>query len=189
MAEFNDVMNALSVPMGQLIASIGVSVAEAQGSMDRQTIENFKEIYAVGSDAFAEFRSIGYQPTWYAIPEVRAELAIAVSMSGDSHTRRIGATPVDAAYASRFAFNLRGASTLKLKIVPVPPPGAAADLRVVPSVIGMSVGEARTVLEARGLSLALEGAVADDAQISAQQPSAGAVLPRDAGVSVTALEM
>jgi hypothetical protein len=129
-------MDVLAVPLGELISAVGRSVAGAQQTMDERFIEHFSAIYDQSVAAFEPLRAIGYQPTWYQIPEATAEIALAITVGGPqvdaassvSRRRDLYGAPVDAGYQSRFNYRLKTASSLKFRIVPVPPPEAATRL-------------------------------------------------------------
>jgi hypothetical protein len=126
-------MDALDAPLGQLIAAIGRSVADAQRTLDGRAIEHFGAIYDQSSSAFEPLRAIGYQPTWYQIREASAEIRLAISLgraqggpgADPARPRELHGAPVDAGYQSRFNYRRDTASSLKFRIVPVPPPAAA----------------------------------------------------------------
>jgi len=183
----------LAAPLGDLIAAVGRSVAEAQQAMDDQTIEHFRTIYADGNGAFDALRSIGYQPTWYQIPEATAEIAIALTASTSTSTSSgaapkrlaIYGAPVDAAYQSKYNFNVQATSSLKFRVVPVPPPTSAARLRIVPNFVDQSLAQARNLAIEAGIELILPAGAAETARVSGQSPVAGSVLPAEAGVTLT----
>ena len=77
-----EITRALSSPLGEFIAAVGRGVAEAQQALDLHTLETFKSVYESGESTYAEFRLLGYQPTWYRIPEVTAEIQVTLSASG-----------------------------------------------------------------------------------------------------------
>lgn len=125
-------MDVLAVKLGDLIATIGRDVADAQETIDRRTIEQFAAVYDQSVAAFEPLRAIGYQPTWYQITEAAAQVSIALRVSrsqgapGSAAPRRQAlAAPVDAGYRSRFGYSRQAASALKFRIVPVPAPAAA----------------------------------------------------------------
>lgn len=184
-------IDALSAPLGDLIAEVGRSVADAQKAMDAGTIENVLALAAASGpdDPNRLLRQIGYQPTWYQIPEVTAEITVALTLTGSGETAgaskggasrmRMLAAPVDASYASRFNYELKAASCLKFRIVPVPPSPAAERIRVVPKVVGLAFEEARTRLSEADVrwQLADEKAAPEDATlVASQQPAAGEIL-------------
>ncbi len=171
-----EVTRALSAPLGELIAAVGRGVAEAQQALDLHTLETFKAVYNIGDGAYTELRQLGYQPTWYRIPEVNAELHISLAASGEERLRAGGpaalpieegmpeqtrsriqlyATPVDASYSNTYNYNLRASSLVRFRIVPVPPLPQAEGLKVVPGVVGMKFNQARALLEQLGVPYAL----------------------------------
>lgn len=201
MASFQDPRNlleTLSAPIGELIAAVGQSVADAQRSMDAQTIANFQSIYSdEDSSAFEALRSIGYRPTWYHIPEVTAELNVALTVSGTVESQalvgspsssnnqlaprvRVYAAPVDAGYTSKYNYELKAASAIKFRIVPVPPSPAAEALRVVPEIGGQAWSLARALLQRLDVPYRLpDPAPADTDVVASQTPAAGTVLAPD----------
>ena len=162
----NDLLDTLSAPLGDLIASVGKGVAEAQRAMDAATIASFREIYEEGGPEFASsLRAIGYQPTWYRIPKAEAEIAVSLTIAGGGHGEgrlRMYATPVDATFTNRFEYNVQATSRVRITIVPVPAAGPAAELRFMPRVLQSSFLDAARALEARGIAYAVEGQARPD---------------------------
>jgi hypothetical protein len=124
-------MDVLTRSLQDLIALVGRSVADAQQTIDGRVLEHFSAIYDQSLAAFEPLRAIRYQPTWYQISEAAAELSVALTVTrsasdASSAPRRsdVRAAPVDAGYQSRFGYSHRTASSLKFRIVPVPPPAA-----------------------------------------------------------------
>lgn len=194
-----DLMDSLSAPLGDLISEVGRGVADAQAAMDAQTIARMKEIVAGGDELMAALRSIGYQPTWYQIPEATAKLSIALTISGEAQSSvqgagggmgrlRLNAAPVNADYSNKFNYQVQAASEIQFKIVPVPPSVAAEHLRAVPALIGKTLNEADQLLASVGLSLALADPDADpgdDALVTTQQPEAGAIINDEVPVELS----
>jgi hypothetical protein len=126
-------MHTLTAPLGELIASVGRSVGEAQLTIDVRTLEEFGALYDRNQEAFEILRAIAYQPTWYQVTEAAAEIALALTVksaqidasSSRRYRRDVHAAPVDAGYQSRFGYDMRAASSVKFRIIPVPPPAAA----------------------------------------------------------------
>jgi hypothetical protein len=197
MASFQDpraLLETLSAPIGELIAAVGHSVADAQHSLDAQTIANFQAIYsAENTAAFEALRSIGYRPTWYHIPEISAEVNVALTVSGTVESQaaaapaqapnllapriRVYAAPVDAGYTSKYNYELKAASAIKFRIVPVPPSPAAEALRVVPDVVGQTWSAARTLLQRLDVPYRLpDPAPAETDVVASQSPAAGTLL-------------
>ncbi|MGB1108711.1 MAG: PASTA domain-containing protein [Gammaproteobacteria bacterium] len=200
----DQMLDAVSAPMGDLIAAVGESVAQAQQAMDRQTLDNFLSVQTSDEETMAALRQIGYQPTWYHIPEVNAEISVALTISGEAsqsggssgsgktnsngnssdkrgRTKLFGA-PVDAGYSNRYNYDIKASSTLNFKIVPVPPSVQTEGMRIAPDLIGETLGNAKTLLSALEMEweLADDGIEADDAlKIIATEPAAGQILLRE----------
>jgi hypothetical protein len=130
-----------SASIQEVIAALGRGVAEAQTALDRGSARAQNEI-----DADPLLASLGTQATWYQLPRVELELKLAMAMSeeGGAPPRttppatkgffkpvKLIAQPVSASYQNRFNYNVQAASTIKLTVVPVPPP-AAGDQVVAP---------------------------------------------------------
>lgn len=82
---------------------------------------------------------LGFSPTFYQFVDTLIEVKIAIKMTTESSsttkitgTRRtmsfsrnrfsITTTPVDATYSSKYSYSAEGASLLRTKLVPIPPP-------------------------------------------------------------------
>ena len=92
------------------------------------------------------------------------------------------AAPVDAGYANAYGYQADIAAKLTFRIVPVPPPDGADELRVVPAVLGLAPATATETLGAFGLGATLVDAdgvavntPADSDVVIEQSPAAGAV--------------
>jgi hypothetical protein len=195
MAIDDDLLDVISAPLGDLIASVGRGVADAQRALDSASLAALREIYGSDEDFFRELQAIGYRPTWYHIPEAEGDIQIALSVSGTEASTPSGtlttrakiklyAAPVDAGYTSRYNFSLTASSRLKFRVVPVPPSSAAEAIRVVPSLVGLQVGEARARLSLLGIGAALPDAE-DSAVVQTQTPAPGAILGPEETVAVT----
>jgi len=128
-----------SAPIQGVIAALGRGVAEAQIALDRSSVLAQEEM-----DADPTLARIGMQATWYQLPRVELELKLAMTISEEpdrvtpapastapaparvafSRPVKLIAQPVSASYQNRFNYNVNAASTIRLTIVPVPPPAA-----------------------------------------------------------------
>jgi hypothetical protein len=191
MAIDNKLLDALSAPLGSLIASVGRGVADAQREMDVASLSAYREIYESNEGLFSELQRIGYRPTWYHIPEAESEIQVALTVTGTqsdggtSATPRIKlyATPVDAGYTSRFNFSLQASSRVKFRVVPIPPSNAAEALRVMPALVGLTLDAARARLTLLGI-LATIPEDPPETLVTGQTPAAGQLLPDDGTVAV-----
>lgn len=188
MAE-NPFTKVLATPLGDMIAELGIGVAQAQYAIDAKTIENLKQIYSLDDELLKEMRRIGYRPTWYVIPEAEAEISMALTVQQSiGHDRKvkteIKGTTVDAAYQNQYDFKIEGASKLKLTFRPVPAPLEIDNMQVVPLLSGVSLGEAKGLLEKMGIDFKVAPANAkDSSMVSSTIPVAGAFI--DAGHVIT----
>jgi hypothetical protein len=184
----------MAAPLGDLIAGVGRGLAEAQQSLDQATIDTIKALYS-GTDSRLELmRQLGWQPTWYRIPELSAELTISLSVSATESSSGQGpgsvqlyASPMDASYTNRYDYDLQAASVIKFKIVPVPPTVELAERKIVPDVKTMRLSDARERLAGLGISFQIEKGVTptDATQVQDTNPPEGALLA--AGEKVTLL--
>lgn len=145
--------DVLTAPLGELIAGVGRGVADAQTALNQSTMSAIKQMYSGDDPTLAEMALLGYTPQWYAIPECEAEMQIALSITGNQRSSgalspgaggsiSLVAVPVDAQFQNQFQYDMRAASRIKFKIVPVPPSNAAAAARVVPDVVGQTYADA-----------------------------------------------
>lgn len=143
-------LEPLASPVSGFIASVGQGVAEAQRALDEAALETVDQIYQGDGERVEALREIGYRPTWYRIPEVSADVKVAMRVEGaetrgrghpsgpqpagpmPAGLRGVGArlrvtahvTPVDANYRNRFDYEVEASSTISFKVVPVPAPTA-----------------------------------------------------------------
>lgn len=182
----NQTLAALSAPLGELIAAVGRGVADAQQALDAGSLALLQQIYGeADTPMLAALRQIDYRPTFYVIPEVESEMTVAVSMTGQGSTRLYMA-PVDAEYQSRYGYDIRAASKIRFKIVPVPPSTRAEQLRVVPSLVGKTWAESSQMIARSELVARTEHPLARPAansRIVSQTPAPGSLV--DAGTALT----
>ncbi len=116
-----DFSEILVVPLTQMIQNIGQGVAEAQRALDTSAMESQNTL----QNNYPALAQIGYQVTWYQMPEVTVELKVAVhyEKTGEENNKKVGLflSPFNAKYKNAFTYDAAGTSTLKLRIVPVPP--------------------------------------------------------------------
>lgn len=189
----------MAAPLGELISSIGKSVGEAQAALDAGSLAQTLEIYNSENkdEVLNMLKSIGYQPTFYVLPEteVEAQVSFAIasnstsspSMSNDISRSKIYATPINAGNSNRFNLDVNAMAKLKFKIVPVPPPDGVSGLRIVPSLIGKSIAEAVQILNTLGLAYQLPAGILETSSniITTQTPAPGAFAPQGTIIEVT----
>lgn len=204
-------------PLGDVIAAVGQGVAAAQRALDDASLAQTLEIYAEGGEeAHRLLREIGYRPTFYALPETTGEVRVSLTLGSNCtapqaapsgtavgvQLSRIGrtigvapniyATPVDAGFASRYGFQASISAKLSFKIVPVPAPNGADELRVVPGVTGRVASAAIDALEGIGLTYRMKDSHGaelatslPEAKVADQYPAHGTILRTGNVVTLT----
>ena len=96
------VSDVMAAPIGDIIASVGQGVAQAQEALDRASLAQVLAIYHESdSDEIRLLQEIGYQPTFYALPDTTGEIQVALSISGqNSASSTPAATTLPAARTS-----------------------------------------------------------------------------------------
>jgi hypothetical protein len=190
----NDVSDSLAAPLGDLIAAVGRGLAEAQQALDLATIETIKALHTGQGESLDVLRRLGYQPTWYRIPELSAEITLSLSIgsttttsgtssaqgqteAGPGRIRLYGST-MDANYTNRYDYDLNAASVIKFRIVPVPPSTQAADIKVVPRLERMPFKDASARLAELQIPFDLPTPPPrDDEVVQGTDPGPGEFLP------------
>jgi len=196
----------LAAPLGELIASVGEGVADAQKALDAASLAQTLAIYSEenGDELLTRLREIGYQPTFYVLPETEVEAKVSVALSaqgssqssigtgGVSRTRaRMYATPINASNTNKFNLDASASATIKFKIVPVPPSENVNDVRVVPTLAGKKLSEVTSILQQLNLQYQITNEAASppvdytDTTITAQVPEAGALIKAGNAIQIT----
>lgn len=224
----NLVSDVMAAPIGEIIAAVGQGVAQAQEALDQGSLAKVLAIYSEGDDAELRLlQEIGYQPTFYALPETTGEIQVALSISGDTRSQppapqplaaktvknaqlnisavnssrllhsklpaaRLYAAPVNADLTNRYGFQSTAAAKVTFKIVPVPAPGRANEIRVVPALIGLTwekAAQLADLLDQELLPVGKQGNAIDepeaDKKITAQVPEAGSIVMVGSSIQVT----
>jgi PASTA domain len=158
------ISDVFSIRLGDAIASVGEGVASAQMALDKASIEATLAVYASDGDEGLELlRSIGYQPNFYGVRNVKSNMKIAMQFSVEttqtqqtSGINRLGhqayAMPVNATTQNKYGYSGTAATELSFEIVPLPP---QATIRRAPDLIGKSITEARSIMNVVGLDVSL----------------------------------
>ncbi len=185
----------LANPLGDLISSVGRGVGEAQAALDAGSLEQTLEIYREDKGRADDvkqtiklLREIGYQPTFYVIPETEVEAQVSISMmlSGDqqqsalqkaAHARyKMLATPVNAGNVNKYNLHSQAVAKIKFKIVPVPPAAGVSEMRIVPDLTGETYDAAKNLLDSLRLSYELSDDSLDDGVIETISPAKGTII-------------
>ena len=193
MAQYDpkQLLNMVSAPIGDLISEMGRGVATAQKELDKQALDNYKEIYEDNTNALMSLKEMGYRPTWYHIPEAEAELQVSLSLGGDysgsgNSKMTLFASPVDAGFKNSYNYALEASSKLKFRIVPVPEPSALEQRDIVPAVQGMTLAAAKSMLDSLGIAYEVTPSDGDaDDIVESITPSPGTILVADQTVVIS----
>ena len=220
----NLVQDVVASPLGDVIASVGQGVAEAQHALDEGSLGAVLDIYAESDDEKLKLlQEIGYRPTFYALPETTGEVRIALRMGQgaagaqgarpvkatnptvravparvglNTASSKIYGTPVDARYSNQFGFSADISAKLTFKIVPVPAPDGADELRLVPDMNLRAPAAAEEALERLGLVPVFrdgDGVPISDPgdafRVTAQEPATDSVVRTGDEITLTLSEV
>ena len=190
----------LATPLGELISSIGNGVAEAQTALDEASLAKTLALYESADDKTLELmRQIGYQPSFYAIPETEVEASVSLSMAANSAATnsgtggiakdravsrtRIYTTPTNATNSNRYNIQANASAKLKFKIVPVPPSNAMSAMRVVPNLEKKTIEETEKILRDFGLQYEV-GDDGGSGKVVSQSPTSGEIVNEGAVITI-----
>lgn len=180
----NNISDLVAAPIGALIAAVGRGVAEAQQALDQHTIDTLQALSDAEDGKLRLMRQLGYQPTWYRIPEVEAEMTLSLSIgasgeSSDGAPLKLYGATVDATYANKYGYNLQAASTVRFKVVPVPATVNASEVVLVPNLKGKTLDASKKMLDDLGIPWEIEGSndkPSGQLFVKSSNPAAGEVL-------------
>jgi len=122
-----EVDEVLVRPLGEVLARLGEGVAQAQRAMDLNSIAT--QTLIDNDPVLSEY---GLQATWYHMPEVTLELKMSLALKRETVTDQSGrprisklsvlAAPYNAKVQNTLALDVQGTSTVKVRIVSIPPP-------------------------------------------------------------------
>lgn len=187
----------VATSLGEVIASVGDGIGEAQRELDEASLAQTLALYAdQEGEAARLLREIGYRPTFYALPETTGEVQVSLTLAGGpgaapprsgerlplpglaahaGRRPRIFASPVNAEMQNRYGYSAHLAAKITFRIVPVPPPAGVEEARLVPNLVGRSRAEAERLLAEFDLEAEfrerepLEG----EGRVVAQDPAGG----------------
>jgi PASTA domain len=194
--------DVFAIRLGDAIASVGEGVASAQLALDQASIETTLAIYESEGDAGLELlRSIGYQPNFYGVRNVKSTMKIAMQFSAETtetatstpslrSSHMAYAMPVNATTQNKYGFSGTASTELTFEIVPLPPQNA---IRRVPELRHKTVEEARIALARSGLQARFvdsQGVVVDATsdsarKITAQKPDPYEIVALDEPLTLT----
>src|SRR5690625_1394001 len=177
-----EVTELFSAPLGELIASVGKGVGEAQAALDENSMRQTLSLYGENnpSEIVEIFRQIGYKPTFYTIPETEVEAKISISLNKTNTNQAdknafapslrsivdgrlkatsfpvLIATPVNDENANNYNINGNTTATIKFKIIPVPTIKVQNLAISIPNIIGKNVLEVIEIVKSLGLNYILQ---------------------------------
>ena len=138
----NEVIRQLEQsPLPELVAQLGIAIAEAQLAMDQASVRSFRIMaqknVELGKRKKVSMIELGLIPSFYHFSEANIDAKVAFSMTKSKEVsgsievggafKAVTAT-VSASYTSKYSFSAEGSSSVSAKIVTVPPPAEIAEL-------------------------------------------------------------
>jgi hypothetical protein len=134
----------LSAPLPQIIERLGISIAEAQAALDKNSVkiagEMVKTKVEIGESEY-NLIALGFTPTFYAFTEATVEAKLSFTMTessefGISVGAQAGgfagpvmfAASVDVSYARKFSVSAEGSSSIAARIVSLPAPDILTEI-------------------------------------------------------------
>ena len=128
----------MSAPLPQIIAQLGIAVADAQRALDANSVLSAELMSASEVDLGGEkynLIALGFTPTFYSFTEATVEAKLSFSMTegtefGVTAGASVGVTAgivmvaasVSVSYARKFSVSAEGMSSIAARIVSLPPP-------------------------------------------------------------------
>jgi len=111
----------LAKPLEEVMFHLGRGIALTQMELDKNSMA-----IQVMIDNNPDLKKLGLESTWYQIPEVDIDLKIAVHIVEEKEEsikrKRIFVSPINATYKNEFNYDVSASTSIKMKIVPIPPP-------------------------------------------------------------------
>ena len=121
-------------PLPQLIEKLGLSVAEAQAALDKNSIQIASQMADTNVDINGKqynLVALGFRPTFYTFTEATVEAKLEFSMK-QSQEFEVGAefeagmkvwsVSVNASYARKFEMQAEGSSSIAARMISLPAP-------------------------------------------------------------------
>jgi len=195
--------DSLAAPLGNLISAIGEGVGEAQAALDKGALEQTLALYEDSEDQDqlrSLLREIGYQPTFYVIPETKVKAKVSLSLSqsqtttGNSGTTQLSktkiyGTPMNASFVNQFNASIEASAEIEFSIKPVPP---LIEARVAPNLIGRTLEEAAALVTKLGLIYTVTKTTTEEAEatdiVTEQLPIATTAMKIGQEIQLTVVE-
>jgi len=106
----------------EMVCKLATGIGEAQKKLDLSALQSQANLQR----DFKDLADIGYKVPWYVIPEANFEVKVAIHF--EEKIQKDGSkilgwffSPFNAKYKNAYSFEGEGASTFKMRIVPLPP--------------------------------------------------------------------
>lgn len=183
----------VTIPFGDMIASVGEGIATAQKAMDHASLEATLAVYSESGDPGLKLlRDIGYQPNFYVIPKASGKMSVSLSMFSETTSEgtrlRLMAAPLNPNMTNKYGYSGSASAEVSFDIVPVPP---NEQIRQTPNLVGRAADAAAAALAELGLNAAFvdkTGAVVTASatqSVTSQTPLAGSITRLDSIVTLT----
>jgi len=123
------VQDVLIEPLESVLLHAGKGIVQAQLELDKNSLAT-----QVMFDNETDLSQSGIRASWYQFSEVSLELRLALSLQATAEMKdgkirargkQLFCAPMNATYKNLFNYDVNGASTIRAKIVTVPPAGPA----------------------------------------------------------------
>lgn len=131
----SQIVNSLvGAPLPLIIEKLGLSIAQAQAALDKNSIEIASEMATTNvtiNNKEYNLISLGFKPTFYAFTEatVEAKLEFAMQQSEDFEVgakfeagMKVWSVSVNASYARKFEMSAEGSSSIAARMISLPAP-------------------------------------------------------------------
>ena len=131
-----------SVPFDKMIETVAVGVANTQHELDKISLQILKTMAAVnefgaydeglkmpfgkdetGSPVKYSLLELGFTPSFYQFVDTMIEIKMAISMSQSEEKKiKVKGSAVNASYCGKYQYKVEGSTTIRTKLVTLPPP-------------------------------------------------------------------
>lgn len=124
----------VGAPLPELIEKLGLSVAQAQAALDKNSIQIASQMASTNVDINGKeynLISLGFKPTFYAFTEatIEAKLEFAMQQSQEIEIgaefeagMKVWSVSVNASYARKFEMSAEGSSSIAARMISLPAP-------------------------------------------------------------------
>jgi hypothetical protein len=177
------VADDMPVMLGDLISAMGRGLADAQRALDAAAIDQIRSLGESTDEIARLARELGYQPNWYRIPELDADISLSLTVEARSRSTtqlrsvELYATPVDATFSNRYDVTSDMTTRVRFKVVPVPRLVGAEYLAATDALEAAGL-EHRTQVDPTSARRDAIGNITSDTKVTSSDPAGGEVVRR-----------